>query len=552
MVAVFKAIYNSLSNKEQKVFNQLAVFPASFDLIAYAQICEENGDCLNTFSKYGLVKINPVSKRYSLHNCVTNQLRNYLPEKIARETRLKHAAYYLSIFKTAQENMLKSGEKARDGLQLFFREWANIRSAFDRVRKNSVEGKQAAELFNSFMISGAELLPLFFFSKECQNHLEAAIKVSQRLDSKTSEAQHLVNLGALHISQARYKEAGQYLENANKLASDIQDPQSKCKVLNETARLYLSTNKLDETINVLLEKIKLCQENKIILDDEITLLRLGLAYERKGEFKKAVEAMKEGKAKARQIENSQCLETLLKHIGYCLGEINDLGSANEYFDASLELARGLGKKKDEMEILLRFGTVYVRSKDANQALNLLDEGLQLAKKQKDNRYIGLFLIQIGDAYILLEDKQKAMQNYMNAMDPLKKAKETGLINDINKRLSHSFKLEENDSFESVSTENVSEKVAKADTEKQRIITPKKKLTLGKAISQIQTKTDEFIERGDNEMISYYISSIDKIIKTYNLDITDSTTRESLSALMGELRQNNHHACATIFKKKFSL
>ena len=46
MLAAFKAIYNSLKDKEQTVFNQLAVFAASFEAIASSQICEENGNCL--------------------------------------------------------------------------------------------------------------------------------------------------------------------------------------------------------------------------------------------------------------------------------------------------------------------------------------------------------------------------------------------------------------------------------------------------------------------------------------------------------------------------
>ena len=552
LVAAFNAIYHSLNNKEQKVFNQLAVFPATFDPIAAAQVCEENGDCLKTLSQFGLVKINPVTKRYSLHNWVRNQLKNYLPEKIARETRLRHAAYYLPILKSAQENISKSGEKARDGLQLFHREWTNIRSALDRVRKNSVEGKQAAELFNSYMVVGAELLPLYFFPKECLNYLEAALKVSQRLSIKNSEVEHLVNLGAFHISQAKYKEAGEYLQHADELATTLQDPLSKGKVLNEMARLYLTTNKPSETIEVLLDKIKLCQENNIEVDDEISLLRLGLAYVKKNEFSKAIETMKEGQIKAKQVENGRCLEMLLKHLGFCLGEVQDYSNAEEYFEASLGLARGLGKKKDEMEILLRFGTIYVKSKDADQALSLLGEGLQLADKYNDSRYKGLFLIQVGDAYTLLQDKQKAMQSYMSAMDPLKKAKETDLVNEINKRLSQSFELEDNDTTEKKKTQIVPEKINPKVSAPKAVIKPRKKLSTSKAIKQIQAKTDEFIERGDSNMISYYIGSIEKIINTYGLDINEPATRESLSVFMGELRQNNQHACATILKNKYSL
>ena len=122
MLAAFKAIYNSLKDKEQTVFNQLAVFPASFEAIASSQICEENGNCLKSFSQFGLVKTHPITKRYILHDWVKNQLKNYLPETIAREAKLRHATCYLPILNTARENISKGGQKAREGFQLFHRE----------------------------------------------------------------------------------------------------------------------------------------------------------------------------------------------------------------------------------------------------------------------------------------------------------------------------------------------------------------------------------------------------------------------------------------------
>ena len=90
---------------------------------------------------------------------------------------------------------------ARDGFQLFHREWANIQAGLNRVSKNSVEGKKAAELFNSYMVAGAELLPLHYFPKECRSFLETGLKVSQRLRQKNIEALHLLNLGMFHSSQ---------------------------------------------------------------------------------------------------------------------------------------------------------------------------------------------------------------------------------------------------------------------------------------------------------------------------------------------------------------
>jgi tetratricopeptide (TPR) repeat protein len=537
LLAAFKAIYHSLSDKEQIIFNQLAVFPDSFDLLAAAQVCEENGNVLKSLAKYGLVKANPVTKRYILHDWIKSQLKNHLPETIAREARLRHANHYLSILDAAQKDILKGGDTARKGFQLFHREWPNIRVGLDRVRKNSVEGKKAADLFNSYMVAGATLLPLHNFPKDCRSLLEAGLKVSERLNKKDVEVLHLLNLGAFHISQKKYDVAEESLDQAQKLATELEDVQTGGKIFNEMARLLLATDKADEAIKILLKKKKLCIENNIKVEEEITALRLGLAYERKGEYNKAILAFKEGKSQAKDAGNSACMATILRHLGFCLGESNDLSTAETYYEASLKLARDLGKRKEGLDIQLRFGEICAKSKEMDQALNLLKEGLDLAEDYQDKRYEGLFRAKIGDTYALMQENQNAVENYMKALGPLKKSKELVLVEEINQKLNQSFELTE-DNEES--------------SESKTVIRPIPKASMGKGLGLVQSKTDEFIQRGDSNMISYYIGSIEEIFKIYQLDSKETTTRQRLLGLLGTLRDNNHHACATILKNKFSL
>ena len=178
------------------------------------------------------------------------------------------------------------------------------------------------------------------------------------------------------------------------------------------------------------------------------MIRLGLAYEKKGEFDKAIQTMKDGKRKTKEARNGPCMETLLKHIGFCLDGVQNLSAAEDYIEANLLLVRGLGKRKEELEILLHCGEIYAQSKDMEQALILLEEGLELAEKYRDNRYEGLFLVQIGDTYARMQEKQKAAENYMKSLDPLKKSKELLLIGEINLKLSQSFELDNEESSES--------------------------------------------------------------------------------------------------------
>ena len=119
-----------------------------------------------------------------------------------------------------------------------------------------------------------------------------------------------------------------------------------------------------------------------------------------------------------------------------------------------------GKRKEELEILLHCGEIYAQSKDMEQALNLLGEGLELVEKYRDNRYEGLFLVQMGDTYAHMQEKQNAVENYMKALDPLKKAKKLLLVDEINLKLRQSFELAE-DNEEYFESRRVIEPIKKA-------------------------------------------------------------------------------------------
>ena len=150
-----------------------------------------------------------------------------------------------------------------------------------------MEGKKATEIFNYYIAAGAQLLPFRFFSKECRSFLEAGLKVAKRLNTEIFESKHLLNLGMFHLSQKNNVAAEACLEKAHQMAANLNDAQSEGKILNEIANLHLIKNRPEEAIEALFKKSKLCQENNIEIDEELSLLRLGMAYEKKGEFNKS-------------------------------------------------------------------------------------------------------------------------------------------------------------------------------------------------------------------------------------------------------------------------
>ena len=527
--AAFQAIFYSLSEKDQKVLCKLSVFPGAFDSQAAGRVSEQNGDSLQTLLRSGMIKSDLISKRYILHSWIKEQLKDYLPETDLREARIRHATFYLSIFKTAGESFSRSGETPSEGLRLFHQEWENIRCGLSRVHKGSVEGKKAAELFNSYMRAGGPLLRFRFFTKEYRNFLETGIKVSHRLDTENIEIYHLLNLGTFLNSIFKYEDAKEFLDQAILLSEKLAMVQVECQILNELAVYYLAKKKPDAVIQHLLKKQSLELMNNCEIEPETSWVRLGLAYEQKGALEKAIAALKEGLDKAKESGNGICLRIIFKHLGYCLTGLKDYPQAGEYFEAGLTLARSLHKRKEEMEILHGFGKMHFESGDADQAIQIFNEGLELARNSRSSKFEGIFLTRIGDAYAQKSQKQKAVEFYMQALTPLKKSKEHAMVEEINQRLNRS-----------------------SETKSEKVVTPFHKSNQGKGLILMQARTSEFIKIGDNNMINYYITTVEEIIRDYQLDPKDSEIRERLSKQMGALRDNNHHACATILKQKYLL
>jgi tetratricopeptide (TPR) repeat protein len=536
--AAFKAIFYSLSEKDQKALCKLSVFPCTFDSQAASRVSEQNVDILQTLVQSGVIKIDLLSKRYIVHSWIKEQLKDYLPEMDLREARIRHAIFYLSILDTASKSFSKGGEKIIEGLKLFHQEWKNIRCGLSRVHKGSIEGKKAAELFSSYMRAGSQLLRFRFFQKECREFLEAGLKISQRLGTEDIETFHLLNLGTFLNSIFKYEDAKECLDQAAHLAEKLEIVQAQCQIFNELAIYYLATKKPDEAIQSLLKKQSLELINKFEIEPEAAWTRLGLAYEQKGEFEKAVAALKDGLNKAKEMGSGICLRIIFKHLGSCFTSMKDYQQAEEYFEVSLTLARSLNKRNEEMEILHRFGKMYVESGDTDQAIHIFNEGLEIAKNSRNAKFEGIFLARIGDAYALTTQKQKAVEFYMQALNPLKKSKELAMVAEINQRLSRSAGIKEGGSVKAPELESV--------------VRPFHKSMQGKGLILMQARTSEFIKVGDNKMINYYITSVEEIMQDYQLDPKESEIRKRLSKQMGALRKNNHHACATILKQKYLL
>ena len=73
--------------------------------------------------------------------------------------------------------------------------------------------------------------------------------------------------------------------------------------------------------------------------------------------------LKGGLHKTKEMGSGLCLRIIFKHLGSCFRSMKDYWQAEEYFEASLTLSRSLKKRNEEIEILHRFGKMYIELGD---------------------------------------------------------------------------------------------------------------------------------------------------------------------------------------------
>src|SRR4051812_45151936 len=98
-----------------------------------------------------------------------------------RESHRRHAVYYASILREANDLCLKDREALLRGLALFDQEWRNIKAGQQWTTSQTEKDDAAAELCRNYADSGMYILLLREHPNERIRWLEPAVTAARRL-----------------------------------------------------------------------------------------------------------------------------------------------------------------------------------------------------------------------------------------------------------------------------------------------------------------------------------------------------------------------------------
>ncbi|MEK9161778.1 MAG: tetratricopeptide repeat protein [Chloroflexota bacterium] len=388
--ASFSLSYDLLNKKQQKLWQMLAIFPSSFEVMGASAVWglqtdavsqsvpQQSGvdetasvlaqDSLSDFVRYSILDYDPTTKRYTLHDLAKVFADSRLSEKEKYEVGLRHATHYKDVLSFANQLYKKGFENTKRSLDLFDAELANIQGgqAWASVKVNESDriAEVCSEYAGQWNVLNLRLHPRLYIS-----WMQSALVAARKLKNKNAEGVHLGNLGGAYSALGETRKAIELYEQALVIAREIGDKR------NESAWLG----------------------------------NLGLAYADLGETRKAIKLYEQDAKIAREIGDRRGESNALMNIGNAHFSLGDIQRAIEYHEQALPIFRAIGYKLGEGDVLGNLGVAYSDLDETSKAIEFYEQTLKIMQELGDRRGEGTVLWNMALAFDKLGERAKAIE-----------------------------------------------------------------------------------------------------------------------------------------------
>lgn len=419
LLATFELSYQQLSQGEQLYWRMLGVFNTSFTLNAAAYICEldesEIRKLLSTLQRYSLIDFNSHTDRYSLHELLSDFAFRHIADSEAYKSHIRHAQHYLQVLELANQFYLQGGEGVVHGLELFDREWENIRLGQDWAARQSTKTKEAAEICAAYPNAGAYCLNLRLYPSQRIAWLEASLEANQRFGNHKGEGVSLGNLGNAHAVLGDLRKAIQYYEQALAIDHEIGDRVGEGADLHNLGLAYANLGDYQKAIEYYERALMINREIGERRGEEAAIGNLGNAYAALGDLRKANELYEQALVIAREIGDRREEGNALGSLGLTYADLGNVRKAIEFFEQALVIYREIGDRRGEGKALGNLGLSYSALGNASKAIEFYEQSLTIAREIGDRGSEGISLGNLGLAYGDLADVHKANEFYEQAL-----------------------------------------------------------------------------------------------------------------------------------------
>ncbi len=264
-----------------------------------------------------------------------------------------------------------------------------------------------------------EMLYLLSFAYRGLANYQKSFEVLQKCKLKIDIAdlkmsKVLIAEGSIYLLSEDYKNAGKTYQQALQLAEKFDNQKEKAKALINLAILDDENGKTDLARNKLLEALRI---SKLIEDQDIeatVLSELGVSYTYTNEIVSARNNYEKSLDLYNTLNNKERLSNLSANIAAVYAQQANYSLALNFYNSGLNYA---GENTISKILNLRgLGDVYANLSNYSKALNYYTKAKELAKQVKNINYETDLDVSIGTLFFNVSKPHKAINIFLNAKE----------------------------------------------------------------------------------------------------------------------------------------
>jgi tetratricopeptide (TPR) repeat protein/Cdc6-like AAA superfamily ATPase len=390
--ALLSVIYDMLGSEKQRMWCVLNVFSGAFDVAAAAAVWGTDADsarnALNELVKYRLVDLTPLLSaggegRYRLHEMHRAFAEAHLGAPGRDLAQQRHAAHYKSMAANANRLYLEGGDALRQGLDLFDREWGNIREGQGWTAAHAESDDVAARLCSDYPDAAANLLDLRQKASDRLLWRQAALAAARRLKDRAAEALHLGNLGNAYADLGDPRRAIEFYEQQLVITREIGDRRGEGIALGNLGSAYADLGETARAIQVYERALTIDREIGDRRGEGTDLSNLGLAHMASGDPRRAIECHEQALAIARELGDRLGEGNALGNLGLAYAESGETDRALELYQQQLAITREIGDRRGEGIVLKSMSLARYKLGDHTQAIADAEAALKILEQAQD-------------------------------------------------------------------------------------------------------------------------------------------------------------------------
>jgi tetratricopeptide (TPR) repeat protein len=326
------------------------------------------------------------------------------------------ARHYLTRLRAANDAYKRGSEGIVYALNVFDRDWQQIKHWQSWVDQHSVQDHEALSLCSAYAEVGADLLSLRQEPRERLVWLETALRASRELGDQHAEIQHLIATGDVYESLSTYELAASHLRLALELAHQIKDQSNLPIILYRLAEATWGQADYATAQNLCEECLALSRA----LGDALMIARalggLGIVALYQGDLATATSYFSQALKRFRAAGDQAGIARYLHNLGGCNMEMGNFRQARDYFEQSLVIHQAIGHKLGIANCLNTLGLNAVNQGLLADAQDFLQQAYETFETIGHRRGVADSLSNLGLVALQKGDHHLAQDDFVQSLD----------------------------------------------------------------------------------------------------------------------------------------